>query len=373
MITNKGKSIISKFLLGQSPAYASYIAIGTGATPTIPGHVFTNTEKTTMMAKDSLDYEVLRVPITSRGYVTEDGVSKLVLTAQIPADGRYGITEVGIFPAIANPVAVNNESRQLLSFQPGEQWQTYAVDQSSVVVETNTFTASDGNITAVSTPFFANAFDTVLQSQTRSIKSEIPRNGTYALVLPGNLTTFNSGTNTISTGNYLVLANPGINLSQSSPTDKLKIAFSVLSNNLSDPVTGTAKIVVEFSSADGLSTGRSYAQAVFDVDISDTTTGTKRYFVKSIDIKDIVGYNGFSWSSASYVKVFAYANSGVSIAIDGLRVDNVNSLSPIYGLVGYTVIKNSLLITTGTEEAVPVVKDKDKTSFIEFRFQASVI
>jgi hypothetical protein len=33
MITNTGKTIIGKYLLGQAPAYASYIAVGCGATP----------------------------------------------------------------------------------------------------------------------------------------------------------------------------------------------------------------------------------------------------------------------------------------------------------------------------------------------------
>ena len=33
MITNTGKTIIAKYLLGQAPAYASYLAIGCGATP----------------------------------------------------------------------------------------------------------------------------------------------------------------------------------------------------------------------------------------------------------------------------------------------------------------------------------------------------
>ena len=33
MITNTGKNIIGKYLLGQAPAYASYIAIGCGPTP----------------------------------------------------------------------------------------------------------------------------------------------------------------------------------------------------------------------------------------------------------------------------------------------------------------------------------------------------
>ena len=37
MITNTGKTIIAKYLLGQAPAYASYLAIGCGATPLTTG------------------------------------------------------------------------------------------------------------------------------------------------------------------------------------------------------------------------------------------------------------------------------------------------------------------------------------------------
>ena len=33
MITNTGKNILAKYLLGQAPAYASYIALGCGAKP----------------------------------------------------------------------------------------------------------------------------------------------------------------------------------------------------------------------------------------------------------------------------------------------------------------------------------------------------
>ena len=33
MITNTGKEIIAKYLMGTSPAYASYIALGCGARP----------------------------------------------------------------------------------------------------------------------------------------------------------------------------------------------------------------------------------------------------------------------------------------------------------------------------------------------------
>ena len=33
MITDNGKELISKYLIGQAPAYASHIAIGCGAKP----------------------------------------------------------------------------------------------------------------------------------------------------------------------------------------------------------------------------------------------------------------------------------------------------------------------------------------------------
>ena len=217
---------------------------------------------------------------------------------------------------------------------------------------------------------FVTAFDQVLTSELRILHNEIPRNGASSIVLPGNLTTFTA--DSPSSGNFLLLQNSGASLVTSSPTDKLKIAFSVLPNGLSEAVSGTAKILVEFGSSDQPGVG-GYARALFNVDISDTTSGTKRYFVSEIDVKDIATYGGFSWTNASYVKVFVSAGSANMVALDGMRVDNVSSVSPVYGLVGYTVIANSLTTTSGTTGAVPVVKDKDKTSLIEFRFQASVI
>lgn len=368
MITDKGKAVISKYLIGQSPAYASYIAIGCGPSPVVPG---TALNLTTLKTKTSMDFEMARFPITSKGYVTEDGVSKLVLTAQIPADGRYGITEVGIFPAVSNPVAVNNDSRMLLNFQPSEQWlyKNYSAGTQDLVAE-SVFATTGGDINTVTAAFFANSFDAVLQNQTRTLNNEIPRNGEHSIIIPGNMTTFTS--NVPSGGSYLVLSNPGIDLSLSSPNDQLKIAFSVLSNTLSATLSGSAKIIIEFGSSDAFGSG-TYARTVVDVDIADTSSDTKRYFTKSVNVKDIQASPGFSWSTAKYVKIGVAAGSNVTIALDGLRVDNVSSLSPVYGLVGYTIIKNSLAVTSGTEEAVPVVKEKDKTSFIEFRFQASVI
>jgi hypothetical protein len=39
---------------------------------------------------------MFRVPISSRGYVQENGMNKIVLTAELPTEERYEITEVGL-------------------------------------------------------------------------------------------------------------------------------------------------------------------------------------------------------------------------------------------------------------------------------------
>ena len=75
MITNTGKGIIGKYLLGQAPAYASYIAIGCGPTP-----LNTNDTSADFSLKKNLEFEMFRVPISSRGFVNENGVDKIVFT-----------------------------------------------------------------------------------------------------------------------------------------------------------------------------------------------------------------------------------------------------------------------------------------------------
>ncbi len=87
MITNTGKNIIGKYLLGQAPAYASFIAVGCGAKPLATVDAFGD-----YTAKENLDLEMFRVPISSRGFVNEGGISKIVLTAELPTEERYEIT-----------------------------------------------------------------------------------------------------------------------------------------------------------------------------------------------------------------------------------------------------------------------------------------
>jgi hypothetical protein len=53
------------------------------------------------------------------------------------------------------------------------------------------------------------------------------------------------------------------------------------------------------------------------------------------------------------------------VALDAFRLDNKSQANPLYGLTGYSVIKN-----TG---AKTIVKDANTTNYVEFRFGMDVV
>lgn len=116
MITNTGKNILAKYLIGQAPSYASHIAVGCGAQPLNTDGVFDDYSE-----KKTLDFEMFRIPITSRGYVTEDGISKIVFTGELPTEERYEISEVGIYSSGSNPAAGGTDSRTIYAFTQTEK------------------------------------------------------------------------------------------------------------------------------------------------------------------------------------------------------------------------------------------------------------
>ena len=57
-------------------------------------------------------------------------------------------------------------------------------------------------------------------------------------------------------------------------------------------------------------------------------------------------------------------SSDFYVAYDALRLENKNESNPLYGMTGYTVIKNT--------NAKTIVKQANKTSYVEFRFAMDV-
>ena len=60
MITETGKNIIGKYLIGQAPAYASYIAIGCGETPLSTGDMFGDYSE-----KQNITFVLFRIQVSS--------------------------------------------------------------------------------------------------------------------------------------------------------------------------------------------------------------------------------------------------------------------------------------------------------------------
>lgn len=168
MITNNGKDIISKYLLGQTPAYATHISIGCGATPLDP----TDPEQSDVATKNKMNFEMTRVPISSRGFVEENGLTKVSLIAQLPTENRYEISEVGLWSGPNNSLARGFDSRIIFDFE--ENWQAHNVTVESIeLIENLGFNGviDDGNRTV----FRVNTGNSLLEEAERKERKEGPR------------------------------------------------------------------------------------------------------------------------------------------------------------------------------------------------------
>jgi len=391
MITNTGQSILAKYLVGQAPAYASYIAIGCGATPVLPSHTFSNAELEVLKAKDSLDFEMFRIPVTSRGYVTEDGVSKIVFTGELPTLERYDITEVGIWSAGSNPTANFNDSRTIFLFNKDEGWQYNSTDDVEFrAIETKL--DLDGDIITTDKAFLTNADNpTFSADETRLDRHEGARFLNSMIALRGDLSDISvdpiTGRLKVNNTNpdHLMLTGATVDFDKSSPKDELRLAFSVInkdSNRTVEPYD--VKILLEFAEGDANDSGE-YAR--FETIISsedengdpnpDVDFENQRYFISVAKFEEINKSSGFTWKVADVVKVYVTitekdpvteiisTSNEFYVCLDALRLENITNLNPIYGLTGYSVIKNL--------KSRPITKIANSSDHIEFRFGLDVL
>ena len=184
MITNTGKTIIGKYLLGQAPAYASYLAVGCGPKPLATGDAIDD-----FSTKENLEFEMFRVPISSRGYVNDGGLNKIVLTAQLPTEERYEITEVGLYSAGSNPSAGAYDSKTVLAFTSSENWQ-YHTSSSASTIESISAPLDDpgnNNIIDIASPVFqTNADNAIFYKEPRPSRYERCRFLNNTILIQGN-------------------------------------------------------------------------------------------------------------------------------------------------------------------------------------------
>ena len=384
MITNKGKTIIAKYLLGQAPAYASYIAVGCGPQPLDTEDSFGN-----YSAKENLDFEMFRVPISSRGYVNDDGTDKLVLTAELPTEERYEITEVGVYSAGSNPSAGAYDSKTIFAFTSTENWQHHT---SSATVAISPITAAldtsnDDIIATTDAVFSTNADNSIfLNSVPRKTRYERCRFLNNIILIQGDdadLTISEESDASedhfvIESGsNHIHLTNPNVDFTKNSPTDELRLAFSLINKDGADvALPETIRILVDFSSTDA----GSGEFARFEAEINQGSSGnlensiadfeTNRYFVVSKQLQELYTTANFTWTDVTVVKIYACVidaglpSSDYYVSLDAIRLENIATVNPLYGLTGYSVVR--------TDAAESIIKSPNTNNYVEFRFSIGV-
>jgi hypothetical protein len=330
---------------------------------------------------------MFRVPIISRGFVNEDGIDKVVLTAQLPTEERYEITEVGIFSAASNPVAGSFDSRNIYSFAETDSWLYQPFNSPAIEID-SVYSPLDGQsengiINQTLNVFQTNADNRVFTQQNRVARNERCRFLNNIIAIVGNDSTLTrnlSGKLDIGTGSkYIRLNETTVDFTKNSPLDELRFAFSVVSKVAnSNTVPDNVKILLEFSHT-GLNSSQEYARFEVDIDHVGYTEGTaletinfasNRYVVATKALKDLNKTDNFDWREVAVAKIYACVTENnlpsdqFYVCLDGLRLENITSTNSLYGLTGYSVIK--------TVGAKPIIKSANTTNYIEFRFALGV-
>jgi hypothetical protein len=372
MITNNGKEIVAKYLLGQAPTFASYIAAGCGAKPlsTLDSVIISPTKK-------SLDFEVFRVPISSKGFIKEDGVEKIVFKAEMPTNQRFQLSEVGLFPAQSNALAGKYDSKLLVTFTPSETWSYVKNGSASAVPYLNEALDQDNvlsNISVSQSVSFINSDATIFNNNDRKNRQEPPRFLNRSLMVSGSASIISEDF-TIDENSYSIEnSNISFDLSQNLPTDQIKLALSLVSKTAttnSNP--DNVRIVLQFINNISNSPAESpKALLRFDLPSSSFVSGgeTNRYITISKNLSDFVKDDTFSFANVNLIKLYvSVLNSEVPtnnyfVILDGIRIDNISTPNPLYSMIGYNLII--------TEDGLPILKAENTNNYVEYRFGIGV-
>lgn len=453
MITDKGSGIIAKYLLGQAPEYASYLAIGVGAVP-----LGINEADQSLPSRRSMEFESFRVPVTSRGlvndYVTIDlsawesdgeyvtvttesphGVKagqevsilfsesaytyregtytvlsttpstvsyadtsasgywsasasstatmsynseRMIFKAQLPVDQYYKMTELALYPAAVNSLAQQYDSKVIAGFLPNENWTLYennvGVDIPSV---TRTIADTTGQISELTfaanvEPYkarFVNSDNEAFTFYNRKARYEGPRLYNSSLMIAADTSVFdNIDLDVSASTGYVQTDGISIDMKKNSKNDYLKLAICVVSENENDG-SNPYNTRIRIEMLDDVSGASAVAKAT----LTSSDLSTSRYQVISKKLSEFEIGNNFSWGRISGIRIYAqvvdnsYESTADYIILDGIRLDNENTVNPLYGMVAYSRLKN------GYEYGQPIEKIENSQGYIEYRMGVNII
>jgi hypothetical protein len=356
LITNDGKNILAKYLINQAPTYASHIAVGCGAEPLL----FSN-DLDDYSNKKTLDFEMFRVPIVSRGYVEEEGVSKIVFTGELPSEERYEITEIGIFSAGSNVNAGASDSKILFSFSSAENWEFHdtlndtAEQLDNVLVPLNSTDSNFIDSEYDSTAFFANSTNGVFDTEVRLSIQERPRLLDSSIFISGSTCQIEeSGDNDLqllagSLSKHVHYTNINVDeLAQNSSSDIIKTAFSIIGKEASidDDGPDEIKVIVEFLSSEEAGATLARIPIVYEkIDFF-----SNRYLVNETTLGQMKGkQNGFTWQGVNVARIYASAEKEYEIESDGVARTDSNQKLEFTTTVNHGFAVGSKVVLFGVE------------------------
>ena len=450
MITNSGKEIIAKYMLGQAPSYATHIGLGCGARPTAativaktvthagissnvatiktatdhdyyvgdyvvvsgvganfngtflvvsrptadsltyavdaPDSAYgtaTGTISHSYSKKQNMDFEMIRIPISSRGFVNEGGISKIAMAAEMPVEYRYEITEVALWSAGTNGAVTTSDSRILFTFANDEGWvvhNTESVGSTGPLPEkVNALDGGDntGNINVTDPIFGTYADNESLSISSRKARQEGSRFLNYTIFMRGDTSKIGSDfivTNAASGVNsHIHLDGRNFDLAKNSPNDQIKLALSVVPKEVgNNAIPYRTRVVVEFLTSE-VNADTGYAKLTHEIKDTDLSSDN-RYFIITKPLKDLEIRGQFSWTDVRITRVYVsvFAASGDTepsdqyyVVLDAARFENVSTPNPLYVMSGYSVVDTSL--------GYPIVKIENTSNYIEFRLALGVL
>jgi hypothetical protein len=178
--------------------------------------------------------------------------------------------------------------------------------------------------------------------------------------------------------NHIHLTGASVDFTRNSPTDELRLAFSVVNKDgTSNDIPERVRVLIEFASTE--TENAEYARFEAEV-VNDSSGGaydfdTERYFVVTKQLQDLYTSTNFTWNAVTVVKIYASVfaeesgpigvpSSNYYVALDALKLENVATVNPLYGLTGYSVIQ--------TAGAATVVKSPNTSNYVEFRFSVDL-
>ena len=340
--------------------------------------------------KRKLNFEMTRIPVTSRGLAVEDGVDMLVFGAEVPTQDRFGISEIGLFSAGTNNIVTGSDSTIMHTLANFENWELHdSVSATTVLPYSGAVAPSTGSPTTTGTPLslptttyatFINASDQAFNNVNRTRLYEKPRMYDSTLVVQGDLSVITGMSSGVSSMAYSTInANDSrhvhllgqtYNFSSNSSSDEIRLAFSVLYRNMStisDP--SYVGIIIEFSSEADVANTKF---ARMKIRKTSADLAKSHYFIETVSLNDLEKSATFSWDSVDTIKIYAMVDAVTKtdyyISLDALRFENVydEQQNASYGMVGYATARSTKTINS-TVYTTPIEKETNRSGLIEFK------